>query len=319
MSRNYNPPNEFVLLAAGDAQGGPIMMRLESRREPDSPSTCMVKRSILVVEDEEDIRELVSYTLLKEGYQVASVASGEEALSVAEAKPPDLIVLDLMLPGLDGLTVCQRLRANPKTAGTAIVMLTARGEEADIVGGLNMGADDYITKPFSRNVLLARIRAVLRNAALAHGSEARSRKRRWLDPDPQHRDPSGAPRSDGGQPAGGAERHGVPPVAFPGAQTRLGLLARADSRCRAWRQLRGHGTGGGRADCRSAAASWHGRQAHRDGPRRRLPSQGMSHGQEPAVRAGVSGESCHHGDSGADDRCLRRVSIAAVVPAADSQ
>lgn len=126
----------------------------------------MVKRSILVVEDEEDIRELVSYTLLKEGYQVASVASGEEALAIVESKPPDLIVLDLMLPGIDGLTVCQRLRANPKTSGLAIVMLTARGEEADIVGGLNMGADDYITKPFSRNVLLARIRAVLRNAGL---------------------------------------------------------------------------------------------------------------------------------------------------------
>ncbi len=126
----------------------------------------MVKRSILVVEDEEDIRELVSYTLLKEGYQVASVASGEEALAIVEAKPPDLIVLDLMLPGIDGLTVCQRLRANPKTSGLAIVMLTARGEEADIVGGLNMGADDYITKPFSRNVLLARIRAVLRNTGL---------------------------------------------------------------------------------------------------------------------------------------------------------
>jgi two-component system, OmpR family, alkaline phosphatase synthesis response regulator PhoP len=142
------------------------MMRVDARRETDAPSTCMVKRSILVVEDEEDIRELVSYTLLKEGYQVASVASGEEALSVAEAKPPDLIVLDLMLPGLDGLTVCQRLRANPKTANTSIVMLTARGEESDIVSGLNMGADDYITKPFSRNVLLARIRAVLRNAGL---------------------------------------------------------------------------------------------------------------------------------------------------------
>jgi two-component system alkaline phosphatase synthesis response regulator PhoP len=134
----------------------------------------MVKRSILVVEDEEDIRELVSYTLLKEGYQVASVASGEEALSIAAAKPPDLIVLDLMLPGLDGVTVCQRLRADPKTAGTAIVMLTARGEEADIVGGLNMGADDYITKPFSRNVLLARIRAVLRNTGLRRdGDEGR--------------------------------------------------------------------------------------------------------------------------------------------------
>lgn len=126
----------------------------------------MVKRSILVVEDEEDIRELVSYTLLKEGYQVASVASGEEAISVAQVKPPDLIVLDLMLPGVDGLTVCQRLRADPQTAHMAIVMLTARGEEVDIVSGLNMGADDYITKPFSRNVLLARIRAVLRNTGL---------------------------------------------------------------------------------------------------------------------------------------------------------
>jgi two-component system, OmpR family, alkaline phosphatase synthesis response regulator PhoP len=132
----------------------------------------MVKRSILVVEDEEDIRELVSYTLLKEGYQVASVASGEEALSIAETKPPDLIVLDLMLPGLDGLTVCKRLRANPKTATITIIMLTARGEEADIVGGLNMGADDYITKPFSRDVLLARIRAALRNASLRRDGEA---------------------------------------------------------------------------------------------------------------------------------------------------
>lgn len=129
----------------------------------------MVKRSILVVEDEEDIRELVSYTLLKEGYQVASVTSGEEALSVVAAQHPDLIVLDLMLPGLDGLTVCQRLRANPQTSGIAIVMLTARGEEADVVGGLNLGADDYITKPFSRNVLLARIRAVLRKSGQRRG------------------------------------------------------------------------------------------------------------------------------------------------------
>jgi len=140
------------------------MMRAEASGESDLVSTCMVKRSILVVEDEEDIRELVSYTLLKEGYQVASVTSGEEALSVVAAQPPDLIVLDLMLPGLDGLTVCQRLRANPLTNGIAIVMLTARGEEADVVGGLNLGADDYITKPFSRNVLLARIRAVLRKS-----------------------------------------------------------------------------------------------------------------------------------------------------------
>jgi len=126
----------------------------------------MVKRSVLVVEDEEDIRELVSYTLEKEGYQVTSVASGEEALSIAESRPPDLIVLDLLLPGVDGLTVCQRLRSTPQTANVAIVMLTAKGEEADVVAGLNMGANDYITKPFSRNVLIARVRAALRNAGL---------------------------------------------------------------------------------------------------------------------------------------------------------
>jgi two-component system phosphate regulon response regulator PhoB len=131
----------------------------------------IMKRSVLIVEDEEDIRELLSYTLLREGYQVASVASGEEALAVAEAKTPDLVILDLMLPGLDGLTVCRKLRASPRTAGVAIVMLTAKGEEGDIVTGLNMGANDYITKPFSRNVLLARMRAVLRNVGLHSQSE----------------------------------------------------------------------------------------------------------------------------------------------------
>ena len=124
----------------------------------------MIKKSVLVVEDEEDIRELVSYHLLKEGYQVAGVASGEEALATAEARPPDLILLDLMLPGVDGLTVCQRLRNNPRTESVPIVMLTAKGEESDIVGGLNLGANDYVTKPFSPKVLLARVRAVLRRA-----------------------------------------------------------------------------------------------------------------------------------------------------------
>ena len=123
----------------------------------------MVKKSVLVVEDEEDIRKLVSYTLAKEGYLIADVASGEEALSRAEAQPPDLVLLDLMLPGVDGLTVCRRLRSSPQTAGVAIVMLTAKGEEADVVAGLNAGANDYITKPFSRNVLIARVRAALRN------------------------------------------------------------------------------------------------------------------------------------------------------------
>jgi two-component system phosphate regulon response regulator PhoB len=118
----------------------------------------------LIVEDEEDIRELVSYHLLKEGYQVASVASGEEALTIAENQTPDLILLDVMLPGMDGLAVCQRLRSSPKTADVAIMMLTAKSEESDIVRGLNLGATDYVTKPFSPKVLLARVRAVLRRS-----------------------------------------------------------------------------------------------------------------------------------------------------------
>jgi two-component system, OmpR family, alkaline phosphatase synthesis response regulator PhoP len=129
----------------------------------------MIKQSVLVVEDEEDIRELVSYNLLKEGYQVAGVASGEAALAAVEAKPPDMILLDLMLPGLDGLSVCRKLKGNPLTASIPVVMLTAKGEETDIVAGLNMGADDYVTKPFSPKVLLARLQAVLRRSAADAG------------------------------------------------------------------------------------------------------------------------------------------------------
>ena len=124
----------------------------------------MVRQSVLVVEDEEDIRELVSYNLLKEGYQVAGVASGEDALSAVESKTPDLILLDIMLPGLDGLRICRKLKESPRFRSIPIIMLTAKGEEPDIVAGLNMGADDYVTKPFSPKVLLARVQAVLRRA-----------------------------------------------------------------------------------------------------------------------------------------------------------
>ena len=121
-----------------------------------------MKKFVLIVEDEDDIRELVSYHLLKEGYQVAGVASGEEALEIAERQVPDLILLDVMLPGMDGFAVCRRLRATPRTADVAVMMLTAKSEEADIVRGLNEGATDYVTKPFSPRVLLARVRAALR-------------------------------------------------------------------------------------------------------------------------------------------------------------
>jgi two-component system alkaline phosphatase synthesis response regulator PhoP len=122
----------------------------------------MAKETILVVEDEEDIRELLKYNLEKEGYQVFAAATGEEGLRAVRDRRPDLILLDLMLPGLDGLEVCRRIRGEAQTQPLPIIMLTAKGEEADIVTGLELGADDYIVKPFSPRVLLARLRAALR-------------------------------------------------------------------------------------------------------------------------------------------------------------
>lgn len=122
----------------------------------------MKKIHILVIDDEEDILELASYNLKNEGYEVTCVDSGELAIESARSLHPDLIVLDLMLPGLNGFDVCKILKANSTTTEIPIVMLTARGEESDIVTGLELGAEDYITKPFSPKVLVARIRAVLR-------------------------------------------------------------------------------------------------------------------------------------------------------------
>lgn len=122
----------------------------------------MVNDRILVVDDEEDLAELVRYNLTKEGYVVTCVGSGEQALGEARAQVPDLIVLDLLLPKVDGLDVCKQLKSDPRTQHIPIVMLTAKSEEVDMVTGLECGADDYITKPFSPRVLLARIRSVLR-------------------------------------------------------------------------------------------------------------------------------------------------------------
>jgi two-component system, OmpR family, alkaline phosphatase synthesis response regulator PhoP len=122
----------------------------------------MPKERILVVEDEEDILELVRYNLVKEGYQATGALTGEDALKKARAEVFDLIVLDLMLPGIDGLDVAKKLKGDQKTGHFPILMLTAKGEEADIVTGLELGADDYVTKPFSPRVLIARVRAILR-------------------------------------------------------------------------------------------------------------------------------------------------------------
>ena len=122
----------------------------------------MAKEKILAVDDEEDILELVRYNLEKEGFKVVCAGTGEAALQKAENENFNLILLDLMLPGIDGLEVARRLKNNSKTRPIPIIMLTAKGEEADVVTGLELGADDYITKPFSPRVLIARIRSVLR-------------------------------------------------------------------------------------------------------------------------------------------------------------
>jgi two-component system phosphate regulon response regulator PhoB len=122
----------------------------------------VAREKILIIEDEQDILELVKVTLEKEGYQVMGVMSGEKGLELARSSLPDLAVLDLMLPGLSGLDVCRLLKSDPRTQQLPVVILTAKGEESDIVTGLEIGADDYLTKPFSPRVLVARIRTVLR-------------------------------------------------------------------------------------------------------------------------------------------------------------
>jgi two-component system phosphate regulon response regulator PhoB len=122
----------------------------------------MAKEKILIIEDEEDILELVKYNLTKEGYHVTGAESGESGLKAARSGNPDIIILDLMLPGIDGLEVCKILKNDPKTGHVPIIMLTAKGEESDVVTGLEVGADDYIVKPFSPKILIARIRALAR-------------------------------------------------------------------------------------------------------------------------------------------------------------
>lgn len=122
----------------------------------------MAKETILIVDDEQDILELIEFNLKKEGFQTATAATGEEVFRTVHSKPPDLIMLDLMLPGLDGRDVCRRLKQDERTRHIPILMVTAKTEDSDIIAGLEIGADDYITKPFSPKVLVARVRAVLR-------------------------------------------------------------------------------------------------------------------------------------------------------------
>ena len=122
----------------------------------------MSRQSVLVVEDEEDIMEVIRFNLEKEGYEVNQALSGEKALQVIENNLPSLILLDLMLPGINGLDLCRIFKQNDRTKAIPVIMLTAKSEDADIVAGLEMGAEDYITKPFSPRVLVARVRTIFR-------------------------------------------------------------------------------------------------------------------------------------------------------------
>ena len=170
----------------------------------------MPKEQILVVDDEEDILELVRFNLSKEGYQAICAETGEKAVKMARSEIPDLIVLDLMLPGMDGLEVTKFLKKDVETQHIPIVMLTAKGEESDVVTGLELGADDYVTKPFSPKILLARVKAVLRRQATEppDGSEVLKH--------PQSGYPSGPSRGPGGRRAGRSNLYGIRRTELPG-------------------------------------------------------------------------------------------------------
>ena len=124
----------------------------------------MAKKRIVIVEDEHDMAELVALRLKREGYLVETAPDGEEGLRKLTSNPPDLAILDVMLPKMSGIELANQLRNDPRTSSIAIIMLTAKSEESDVVVGLRLGADDYITKPFSMSVLIARIAAVLRRS-----------------------------------------------------------------------------------------------------------------------------------------------------------
>ena len=138
----------------------------------------MAGQKVLVIEDEGDILEIIAYNLGREGYQVLSSRDGEEGLEIAQRIEPDLILLDLMLPGTDGLEICRIIKDGPRGADTPIIMVTAKGEESDVVLGLGMGADDYVVKPFSPRELVARVKAVLRRGPLRVKPESGERVER---------------------------------------------------------------------------------------------------------------------------------------------
>ncbi len=126
----------------------------------------MSKRKIIIIEDEPDILEVLSYNLRREGFEIMSATDGNQGLALVKRELPDLVLLDLMLPGMDGVELCTNIKKHPQTQHTLLIMVTAKGEESDIVLGLGVGADDYVTKPFSPKELVARVKAVLRRGIL---------------------------------------------------------------------------------------------------------------------------------------------------------
>lgn len=160
------PVSPWTPTSAGTADTRKAAMNAARESFPNT------KAHILVVEDEEDLQALVEYNLQREGFHVTCVGTGEGALKAVRQAAPDLILLDLMLPGMDGLEVCRALRNDPALASVPVVMLTAKTEEADIVTGLELGADDYVTKPFNPRVLIARVKAVLRRGDIDEPEES---------------------------------------------------------------------------------------------------------------------------------------------------
>ena len=146
-------------------------MSQASSRAGGRRSVERARQTILAVEDEPDIQELLRFNLERERYEVLIERTGEGALELLQRRPVDLVLLDIMLPGIDGFEVCRRLRSAPKTARLPVILLTARTEEIDIVAGLELGAEDYVTKPFSPRVLLARVRTVLRRERAPGGED----------------------------------------------------------------------------------------------------------------------------------------------------
>lgn len=181
---------------------------------------------ILVIEDENDIRQLLRFNLEREGFAVLEAADGLGGLHMATSELPDLVVLDLMLPGMDGCDVCRRLKAQPVTAAIPVLMLTARGEEVDRIVGLTLGADDYVVKPFSVRELVLRIRAILRRGSRPGMGSALCRGALLLDVE-AHRGAGSGPDGHGvpsaGRPHAACGRRAHPRTA---AQCGLGIFVR---------------------------------------------------------------------------------------------